>query len=180
MTKNQNTAAIMKEFLQYEAATGKLYWKPRDLKWFKDGRSQSIWNARYAGKEAFTATGNHGYKIGRVLNKGYLAHRVIIAIIFGDWPQHMVDHIDGDRTNNKINNLRQSSPSENAANRGIQSNNSSGVKGIFWNKRRSKWQAAISFNGSKKHLGTFDTIDSAKSTYISASLSVHGEFARGS
>lgn len=79
----------------------------------------------------------------------------------GEWPE-FVDHINGDRTDNKIENLRSCSRLENSVNRAVASHNKSGVLGVHYDKSRGKWAAEIKVNKKKVYLGRFDSIDEAK------------------
>ena len=149
----------LRKLLRYEPETGKLYWRERTSDMFVDGRRSAewackAWNGKHAGKEAFTALGG-GYLYGGVLGKFYIAHRVIWAIWNGDWPSEQIDHINGDRCDNRIKNLRAVSHAENGKNQKLSVTSTSGVCGIHWYKRSSKWSAEITVNGSKKHLGYF-------------------------
>ena len=87
-----------------------------------------------------------------------------------------VDHIDRCSINNQRSNLRVCTKTENAWNTGSQKNNTSGYKGVCWNKGR--WQASIRVNGSRIHLGRFDDVKEAANSYDSAAIKYHGEFAR--
>lgn len=132
--------------LRYE--DGKLFWKWRDRKLFDSEWAFTVWNKRYAGKEAFTYT-NGGYKSGRIYDKGYLAHRVIFCLVYGRWPVSEVDHIDGNPSNNRIENLREVSSSDNSKNMSIMSHNKSGVTGVYFESYTSKWCASIESEGSR-------------------------------
>ncbi|WP_255367831.1 AP2 domain-containing protein [Psychrobacillus sp. OK032] len=88
-----------------------------------------------------------------------------------------IDHINGDKLDNRKNNLRVCSNSANLMNRGKQSNNSSGYKGVVFDKSRSKWKAEIGFNKKRKFLGRFHTIEEAALAYNDAAVLYHGEFA---
>ncbi|WPZ30789.1 HNH endonuclease [Sulfitobacter sp. OXR-159] len=133
------------------------------------------WNTRYAQKEAFTAL-NKGYRYGRIFMKNHLAHRVIWAIVHDQWPDSEIDHIDRDRQNNRICNLRLATRSENAANQCMRSNNRSGFKGVTWSKVAKKWTAEISFNNKRNYLGLFETKEEAALAYKNASERLHKEF----
>jgi hypothetical protein len=98
-------------------------------------------------------------------------HRVAVLLVTGAWPDAEVDHIDRNRSNNRWSNLRQAAHSENAHNRAIYRNNSSGLKGIYRNKDR--WSASIMAGGKKKHLGTFDTPVLAHLAYCAARDAMH-------
>lgn len=120
---------------------GKLFWKTRGDNYFKSKRSARIWNSRYAGKEAFTYCSD-GYKAGRVFDKGYQAHRVIFCMAYGYWPSE-IDHIDGDRANNRIENLREATSSQNSKNTKMPKNNKSGVVGVYFESYTNMWCASV-------------------------------------
>jgi hypothetical protein len=88
------------------------------------------------------------------------------------------DHIDGDGLNNRRSNLRIATTSENQRNRGLSANNTSGFKGVTWDKSAAKWKAQIKLNYVQKSLGNFDTPEAAHAAYVAASEKMHGEFAR--
>lgn len=133
--------------LRYDAETGKLFWLHSDA-------MPPHWNGRRAGTEAFTYVGSDGYKIGTISYKGMKAHRVIWALIHGEWPEQ-IDHIDHNRSNNRIENLRAACPKENAKNLSMLKRNTSGVTGVRWAKRDKKWQARISVRKRDVFLGNF-------------------------
>jgi hypothetical protein len=94
--------------------------------------------------------------------KSFLIHRLVaIAFIPNPENKEMVDHHDNNPSNNSLKNLRWATCSENMRNQQITSNNTSGVKGVSWNKQCSKWQARIKFDGKQIHLGLFSTIEEA-------------------
>lgn len=88
-----------------------------------------------------------------------------------------VDHINGDRSDNRWVNLRPAQGSQNQANRSKQINNSSGAKGVCWHKHRAKWQAQIQFQGRMKFLGNYESLDEAKEVYELAARMIFGDFA---
>jgi hypothetical protein len=126
-------------------------------------------------RRSFNAKGYLRVQIGGSL---YLAHRVIYAVIHGEWPQRHVDHIDGNKLNNRRANLRLATPSQNLYNRGSQRNNRLGVKGVCFDRRRGRYFAQIAARGKHHFLGYFHTLDEASSAYRVASARIHGEFAR--
>lgn len=173
------TPEQLRNLLSYEAETGKLYWKPRPYEMFKNKQAHGTWNTRYAGKESFTAIGNHGYHTGSVNNKMYTAHRVIWAIAHGEWPRDQIDHINGLRTDNRISNLREATAQENNRNIGLGAANTSGYKGVCWHAYTKKWKAEIKISTDKRlHLGLFETPEAAHAAYCSAATKYHGDFAR--
>ena len=175
-------AVRLKDLLRYCLDTGRLFWLERhegDFSHCKNPQGQaSAWNAKYAEREAFTATDGQGYKSGAIFGKTYTAHRVIWALVSGEWPDQEIDHADKVRTNNRWNNLRLASHGENARNRDVQANNSSGYKGVSLDKRRNKWRAVIDVDGAQKHLGYFPSAREARDAYARASVEYHGAFGR--
>lgn len=162
------TYAEISKLLKYEPETGKFFWLPRPIEMFSDSAFRGgaeakakTWNIRYAGKEAFTSLQNCGYVQGGILGRGYLAHRVAWLLATGSWPSDQIDHINGDRTDNRIENLREVSNAENARNMSISVRNKSGLPGVFRDTKRGKWVANIGENSRTKHLGSFDDFESA-------------------
>lgn len=173
----------LRQLLRYDRETGRLFWLPRPVELFKDGfRSAEhdcrLWNSRCAGKEAFTALNASGYRHGKVHGKGYLAHRIIWAMLHGAWPLEEVDHVNGVRSGNRPSNLRQASRVQNCRNRRASSRNTSGFKGVTWDKKAGKWQAQIGSQNSKVKLGYFEDPTMAHAAYCAAAKKLHGEFAR--
>lgn len=157
---------VLRELLSYDAETGKLYWRTRLPKHFRDGKhsashTSSKWNGMYAGKEALTAVEPQGYLHGDIFGKRYKAHRVIWALTYGKWPTSDIDHINGNSGDNRIENLRVVSKEENMRNQRRSSANKSGVTGVCWNPIRRKWSAQIKVRGKKYHLGLFDQLMAA-------------------
>ena len=114
--------------------------------------------------------------------KKHISIHRLVAIAFIDNPfnKKCVDHIDNDRKNNHISNLRWATNSENGMNMSKMKNNTSGVTGVMWNKRRKKWRAQITIDNIKKHLGYFETIEEAKEARIKAVNKLFKEFAHSS
>lgn len=186
MAKHQlPSPALLRQLLDYDPETGILTWRKRSPDMFRSTPKRSAehtckqWNSRHAGKEAFIATDDDtGYLRGEIDSHPYLAHRVIYCMIHGSWPEADVDHIDRDRSNNRANNLRSASRSQNLCNRPSQSNNLSGFKGVSFHKGRSKYFARIGLYGKQHFLGYFNTPESAHEAYCLAAKRLHGEFSR--
>lgn len=117
-------------------------------------------NSRYAGKRAFTAKNTGGYFHCKLLNRVYLAHRAAWVLHTGEQPD-FIDHINGDVSDNRINNLRNVSKAINSRNRAISSNNTSGFPGVSFARGKQKWQAYANENGRNIHLGFFETKEAA-------------------
>ena len=92
-----------------------------------------------------------------VNGKQLMAHRIIWALHYGEWPKGQIDHIDGNGLNNRLSNLRDVSHSENQRNQRLHSRNKSGYRGVSLDRRTGKWQAHIWSNGKRIYLGRFDT-----------------------
>lgn len=170
--KKLPSAKILHELLTYDPETGKLYWKPRSLKWFRDGTkfgkvaNCQRWNTVRANQEAFTAIERRrgedkGYAVGILLNVRYKAHRIIYKMCKGKDPAH-IDHIDGDSSNNRIENLRSVSQKTNSRNQKLRSTNTSGVSGVRWNKDKNRWIARIKVDYEHVNIGSFLTLDEAE------------------
>lgn len=96
----------------------------------------------------------------------------------GEWPNKEIDHINLDKHDNRFSNLRMASRSENGRNIRKYRTCTSGIKGVCWNARSKKWQAAIKVYGRKIHLGLHENINDAAVAYAKAAANYHGEFAR--
>ena len=150
--------------LKYEPETGKFYWLPRTPDMFPDETKFSggnvtrckTWNSRYAGKEAFTGKHCRGYLQAGIMGYSTLAHRVAWVFITGDWPLDQIDHINGNRADNRADNLRAVSNQENSRNMTLSKRNKTGVCGVCWNQGQSKWMASIRFGGRNVNLGLYD------------------------
>lgn len=145
---------VLRQSLRYEPDTGKLFWLPRPRSHFKTDKSFRSWNARYPGSEAFTAT-SHGYKLGSINGANYRAHRVIWCMVYGSDPTEEIDHINGDKADNRLINLRAVTTLENMRNLRRPSDNKSGVIGVNWDTEKEKWHASITVEGRQIFLGYF-------------------------
>lgn len=111
-----------------------------------------------------------GYRLIAVGGKWIYEHRLAWFIRYGSMPKDEIDHINGDRGDNRIANLRECSRSQNMMN--IES------RGVCFHKRQKKWVAGIRVKGLRYHLGTFTNEDDARRAYIRAAREMHGEFSR--
>jgi len=134
-------------------------------------------NSVKAGDVAGRGSGG-GYRQISVDNRLYLAHRLAWLYMTGEWPEVQIDHVNMDRADNRFVNLRQATRSENKGNMRAQANNASGLKGVYWHKRAGKWCAQINTNGTRRHLGCFDSPEAAHAAYIASAKKHFGEFAR--
>lgn len=117
MTVGTNmTYAKVSKILFCDPIAGKLFWKARPMSMFKDGAAFAVWNKKHAGREAFTCTDENGYRCGGILGKKYRAHRIIWLLHYRKWPSAVIDHINGDPSDNRICNLRDVTQAENIRN----------------------------------------------------------------
>lgn len=158
------TPFLIRQLLDYDPSSGKLTWKKRTLESDPRGkstkRSVAVFNARYAGTEAFAYIGANGYKQGPILKEQHTAHRAAWAHFHGVWPDK-IDHINGKRDDNRLANLRSVTKSENSRNACTPSTNTSGILGVSWHKQCAKWNAYIKIDGKRKSLGLYSALEDA-------------------
>lgn len=119
----------------------------------------------------------HGYIAITLDGKSYYAHRLAWLYVNGEFPAFYIDHKDGDGTNNRIDNIRIATPSENQCNGKPSARNTSGVRGVTWSKAACKWMAQIAKAGKTYHLGLFHDIKDAEAAVTKARESLHGDYA---
>ena len=118
-----------------------------------------------------------GYRIFEYNKKKIGAHRLVaLHFLENQDNKPVVDHIDNDRLNNKVNNLRWATHKENNFNMSLSSKNTSGFKGVCFNKKYNKWNAYINIDGKLKHLGSFDKIEDAIKARVFKAKELYGEF----
>lgn len=160
----------VKRALDYDPATGVFHHRLRA------DRDRS-WNMRFANEVAAPVLGN-GYCYLVMGPKRRLAHRVAWLWMTGEWPAGQIDHINGDRTDNRWANLRIATQKQNSANQGLRTTNKSGVKGVCWVASKNLWKAVITLDGKNKFLGYYKTLAEAGSARQEAEVEHHGEFAK--
>lgn len=150
----------------------------RELFMYRDGKL--YWRVSHrrvtAGEEAGCIT-HSGYRRVRLEGKSYYAHRIVYALHHGAVPTH-IDHIDGNRSNNQIENLRAANASENRYNSKRPHHDSTGVKGVFLNRATGNWRVCITINKVRKCFGTYNNLELAELVATEARNKFHGEFAR--
>jgi hypothetical protein len=120
-------------------------------------------------------TNKNGYVLICIDGKKVMAHRLAWLCVTGIWPKDRIDHVDLNRSNNRWENLREASDSDNKANSVMK--NSIGVKGVEFHVS-GKYRARIFIGGKSRHLGLFDTPKQAHAAYCAAAKNAFGEFAR--
>ena len=167
-SKPELTAERARELFDYDPDTGVLKWKAENLKSRQRGRIKQL-------KESlFGATRKDGYIVIMADKRQYLAHRVAWLLVYGEWPALQIDHINGNRSDNRICNLRDVDREVNSQNlrKATASNNSSSFLGVT--KHRNKWRAQICANKKNYHLGVYETEKEASLSYLIAKRWLHG------
>ena len=177
MKREDLTPEFLRNLLAYAPDTGGLTWLPRDAEMVASGKpSEAIrWNNRYAGRPAFTALMNGGYLCGAVYKISLQAHVAAWVIHTGQWPDGEIDHINGDRSDNRLSNLRLADHQQNQANSPRRSTKSSKFKGVY--RYGNRWKAFIGLNRKTRYLGTFKTEAEAANAYMTVARSAFGDFA---
>ena len=155
----------VKELLSYDSETGKLYWKQSVARWIKPGDEAGSYLRCAVDVTIDTIT--------------YRAHRIVWLLVTGNDPgTFLIDHLDGNPHNNKFQNLRLATSRQNQCNQKRRIDNTSGLKGVTWDKSRNKWSARIQVKGKYIFLGRHKTKEEAYAAYCEAARKLHGEFAR--
>jgi hypothetical protein len=155
----------LKDWLRYDPETGSFFWLKINS------------NRVAVGEKAGTVRFD-GYTIITLQRRQYRAHHLAWLYVYGEFPSSdHLDHINGNRGDNRIKNLRLADHGENLMNRGRQRNNKAGYKGIWWDKEKQLWAAMIGFNNQKKALGRYSTAEEAARAYDKAAREHHGPFA---
>lgn len=155
---------LVRELYNYDPATGVLTRKiKRGTRWKKGEVAGSL--------------GNNGYYYVSVNSRLYLLHRIVWIYVYGSLPDSDIDHINRNRGDNRIANLRVATRGQNNINSKLQHNNTSGYKGAYYDKRRDCWYAEIWVNNKKRFLGRHTSAESAGMAYKDAARKFFGEFA---
>jgi hypothetical protein len=158
-TRPRLTRARLRELLHYDKKTGEFRW----------------WERVDDGIHLGQTTGHVRIRID---GRTYLAHQLAWFYMKGRWCRPLIDHRDGDSTNNRWSNLRRATHSQNSANRRRTRHNTSGHKGVRLCRGSGRWQALIRKDGQQVCLGTYDTPEAAHAAYAAAARKLFGKFAR--
>ena len=159
--KRSLDAETMRHLLDYEPDTGIFYWRIQPSRSVKAGAvAGSVRSDDY---------------IGIMVNgTRFMAHRLAWLHFHGVWPEHQIDHIDENKSNNRISNLRDVPQSMNQHNAiKPRKDGTSGYRGVSWDKGKTRWRAQIEVNGQKQYIGLFDTPKAAHAAYLAAKLRLH-------
>jgi hypothetical protein len=137
----------LKSLLRYDPETGLIYWIAKGKGMIKKKAAGTVLHSGYL-----------GICIGP---KRWQAHRIAWALHHGQWPKDQLDHINGVKTDNRICNLREATNAQNGKNLGLSKANTSGVKGVSFEKYTGRWKATIRVDGKSISIGRFDSIENA-------------------
>jgi hypothetical protein len=162
--KDRITAERLRELLHYDPEAGIVVWRVSEK-----GRKRRGKPAGFVSK---------GYFWIGVDRRRYPAAPLAWLYMTGEWPLDDVDHRDLNGRNNKWSNLRRATRSQNCGNTPPHCDSTTGIKGVFLDKRNGRWRAQGCIGGQQKHLGSFATCDEAAEMYRKWALQAFGEFAR--
>lgn len=138
--------------------------------------SRKVANGRWKAGQSVGGIDSKGHCQIRFRGRLYLAHRLIWVLHYGRWPEGEIDHINRDRSDNRIANLRECSHRENSRNRGVYASNTSGVSGVSWYGKLNKWVAYIRAGNKRTHLGYFENKDDAIKARRDAERTLFADF----
>lgn len=150
------TQSYLKHRMDYDPETGIFTRKSK----VPGSKNAASWNAQFAGKPAGSVNGR-GYINIIIDGVTYAAHRLAVLYVTGSVEGFEVDHINGVKSDNRIENLRRATRSENAKNMPLSPRNKSGVPGVYWNRKQQKWTAQLLEKGVNHYLGSFSDINDA-------------------
>jgi len=167
---------LVSEAIEYNPDTGLMIWKRRPESHFAKGRhgqyaTMKGWNSRHAGKPAAAIShGSDGFLQAILFGRRILAHHVAWCIHKMEWSKLPIIHANGDKTDNRSFNLEQTGVPHIYWGQKIQTNNTSGVKGVSWHKGSNRWQARLMRFGVSHHAGYFSTVNDAEKALESLAL----------
>lgn len=153
-----------------EYRDGQFYWLPRADETFSRKVWADRWNDRFAYKPLTYKAHSKGYHQIRIDGFIYQAHRVIWALQFGEWPTGELDHINGDVTDNRIENLRDVTKSINMRNQKLRKDNTSGMPGVCWSVERGMWRVNVATPDRRHYVGQFERLEDAIAARKAAQL----------
>ena len=161
MGENEITQDLLREHFEYR--DGHLWWVKPTARGVEVGQQ-------------FGSCYNTGYQVGMLKGKRYLEHRLIWLYHYGVWPKGHIDHTNGARDDNRIENLREATRQQNMFNR-KSFGKTSEYKGVCWSKAGNKWRAQYTHKGKVHYLGLYETEEEAAEAYCKATENLHKEYA---
>lgn len=167
MNEGQMTQSRLRQLFYYDPATGMVTWRKRIAKPGENKGVVNSFNNRFAGKEAGNLCSRRNVIQVYIDGKNYLMHRIIWLHVTGEQPL-VIDHINGDSSDNRFCNLRNVDIQTNNKNVKLRENSKSGAAGVHWYKPYRQWQAYINSGGSRRFIGYFDNLTEAKLARLKA------------
>ena len=161
------SSSVALSLLDYNEKTGIFKWRFRE-------EGPKSWNTQNAGKESGRLI--NGYRYIRINGRSYRAHRLAWLMVTGEWPDHEIDHINGNRDDNRFHNLRLADRVQQGHNR--HASGKSNILGVHWCKKNNKWFAFTRIDGKKKNLGGFNCPAAASIAYQIAVHKKVGNYTR--
>lgn len=169
MAKNDLTAQQLRDLLHYNPETGAFTWKARSAA-YGTWNARAKWNERSVGKVVGLLS-PAGYVRIPLFCNDYRAHRLAWLYTHGVWPAKEIDHINGNRADNRIINLREATSAGNKQN-AHKPRGSTGLLGVS-KRKNGTFEAKIGIGGRVLHIGTFSTADEAHSAYVERKRQIH-------
>lgn len=153
----------------------------RELLHYSPDTGSFIWKIATSNRGAVNSVAgfllNTGYRYITLDGQKYLAHRLAWFYVNGEWPSGDIDHIDRNRDNNAIANLRPATRSQNMSNGGVRKDSKSGYRGVTWHAQNKSWRATIQKDGKQHYLGCYKNVEDAAEAYRVAAIKIFGQFA---
>lgn len=177
--KNYTELTLLRERLKYCHKTGFLYWRKSLPKHIPHTAARKSWNSKFAGEKAGCLK-KDGYIRVFLSGRTYAAHRLAWALHYGQWPEKDIDHINGDKQDNRITNLRQAESCENCWNRSHGQNKKlpKGIRKRDSRYKHKKYSGRIAVHGRRYTTPGFATVAEAESALRELREKLHGEFCR--
>lgn len=158
------TPAAMREAFDYNPETGQLMWK--------------LWRGKPSAMRPAGSVHKDGYVYVKFQRQIMLVHRVAWVVQHGEWPALFIDHVNGDRTDNRLSNLRLATPLQSSRNVAASKRSKTGVRGVSWDRHKRQYIAQAKIGDQYCRLGHFGTVEEARDAYLSATRAAFGDFVR--
>lgn len=163
-TQDDITYEYIREYMTYDPSTGECRLK------------RSVKHSRKKIGDLVGSVQKNGYLVASISNIRVLLHRLIWLYMTGKFPVEYIDHINGNKGDNRFSNLREATAQQNNFNSSLSTRNTTGYKGVSYCKQMKKYKAGYKLNKKIYHIGYFDTPEQASAAYINAVAPIHGEY----
>ena len=161
MNRCDLTQEMLMSVVSYSEETGLFTWKGNRGRYYRGGKVSG-----HKDKKGYVSISMFGFS--------YRAHRMAWLYVHGSWPERQIDHINGEKSDNRISNLRDVGYELNSQNKlSAMKTSKSGLIGVYFDKSHNKWRGEIIANGRRYRLGRFKTAEEAHSAYLGAKAVLH-------